>query len=95
MKVLFINRFVNEAVFFLLENTSFIYICKNLKILQKILMNNSYNDLVNQTFNFPQEDFNLKDDYLQFNDVDIKALIDKYGTPLKMTYLPKIGYANK
>ena len=54
-------------------------------------MNNSYLDLVNQTFNFPQEDYNLKDDYLQYNDVDVKALIDKYGTPLKFTYLPKIG----
>ncbi len=54
-------------------------------------MNNSYSDLVNQTFHFPQEDFNLKDDYLQYNGVDIKSLIDKYGTPLKLTYLPKIG----
>lgn len=54
-------------------------------------MNNTYHDLVDQTFNFPQEDFNLKDGYLQFNDVDVKALIDKYGTPLKFTYLPKIG----
>ncbi len=25
-------------------------------------MNNTYLDLVNQTFNFPQEDFDLKDD---------------------------------
>ncbi len=54
-------------------------------------MNNSYSDLVDQTFNFPQEDFNLKDEYLQYNGVDVKALIDKYGTPLKLTYLPKIG----
>ncbi len=54
-------------------------------------MNNTYTDLVKQTFNFPQEDFHLKDDYLQYNGVDIKALIDKYGTPLKLTYLPKIG----
>jgi arginine decarboxylase len=55
-------------------------------------MNNSYQDLVNQTFNFPQEGFTTNDEnYLMFNGVDIKALIDKYGTPLKMTYLPKIG----
>src|ERR1044071_8249956 len=55
-------------------------------------MNNSYHDLVNQTFNFPQKDFDINDDkYLEFNGVDIKALIDKYGTPLKLTYLPKIG----
>ena len=54
-------------------------------------MNNTYSDLVKQTFNFPQEGFELKDEYLQFNGVDIKALIDKYGTPLKLTYLPKLG----
>jgi arginine decarboxylase len=47
-------------------------------------MNNTYNGLVHQTFNFPQEDFNLKDGYLQYNNLDIKALIDKYGTPLKL-----------
>src|SRR4029453_18331312 len=27
----------------------------------------------------------------QFNGVDVKALINKYGTPLKISYLPKIG----
>ena len=54
-------------------------------------MNNTYSDLVDQTFNFPQEGYDLKDGYLQYNDVDVKALIDKYGTPLKFTYLPKIG----
>src|SRR5450432_671330 len=54
-------------------------------------MNNTYSDLVQQTFNFPQEDFKVKDDYLQYNGLDVKSLIDKYGTPLKLTYLPKIG----
>jgi arginine decarboxylase len=54
-------------------------------------MNNSYADLVDQTFNFPQEDFKVEDDYLKYNNLDLKALIDKYGTPLKLTYLPKIG----
>ncbi len=54
-------------------------------------MNNTYNDLVQQTFTFPQQDFKLKNNYLQYNDLDVKALIDKYGTPLKLTYLPKIG----
>ena len=51
----------------------------------------SYTDLVKQTFDFPQEGFNVTDNYLQFNGVDIKRLIDKYGTPFKLTYLPKIG----
>ena len=54
-------------------------------------MNNTYLDLVSQTFNFPQEGLEVKDGYLQFNGLDIKALIDKYGTPMKLTYLPKIG----
>ena len=54
-------------------------------------MNNTYADLVNQTFNFPQHDFKVENEYLQYNGQDIKALIDKYGTPLKLTYLPKIG----
>lgn len=53
-------------------------------------MENKYTDLVNQTFDFPQEGFNVKDNYLQFNGVDIKRLIDKYGTPFKLTFLPKI-----
>lgn len=54
-------------------------------------MNNTYADLVNQTFDFPQEGFEVKDNYLYFNDIDLKALIGKYGTPFKLTYLPKIG----
>lgn len=54
-------------------------------------MTNTYKDLVLQTFNFPQEDYDLKDDYLQYNGVDVKSLIDKYGTPLKLSFLPKIG----
>lgn len=54
-------------------------------------MTNTYLGLIEQTFDFPQKDFGLSKDYLQFNGIDIKALIDKYGTPFKMTYLPKIG----
>ena len=54
-------------------------------------MTNSYHDLVKQTFTFPQEGIEIKDDNLYFNDLDLKAIIAKYGTPLKMTYLPKIG----
>lgn len=54
-------------------------------------MSNTYTDLVKQTFYFPQEGFETKDGNLQFNGVDLKAIIEKYGTPLKLTYLPKIG----
>ena len=54
-------------------------------------MNNSYTDLVKQTFNYPQPGFETKDGNLFFNGLDLKELIDKYGTPMKLTYLPKIG----
>ena len=54
-------------------------------------MNNTYTDLVKQTFDFPQEGFEVKESSLFFNGLDIQKLIDKYGTPFKLTYLPKIG----
>ena len=55
-------------------------------------MNNSYTDLVKQTFHFPQEGFDMNDNgYLEFNGLDLKPIIEKYGTPLKLTFLPKIG----
>jgi len=54
-------------------------------------MTNSYLDLVKQTFNFPQEGIDVKEGDLYFNGLDLKALIAKYGTPMKLTYLPKIG----
>jgi len=52
---------------------------------------NKYFDLIDQTFYFPQEGFDLEDGYLTFNGVPLIYLIRKYGTPLKITYLPKIG----
>jgi len=54
-------------------------------------MKNTYKELIDQTYYFPQEGFKLKEGYLQFNNIDLKSIIDKYGTPLKLTYLPKIG----
>ncbi len=54
-------------------------------------MKNTYFDLVAQTFDFPQDGFSLKDNSLLFNGIDMYDLIKKYGTPLKLTYLPKIG----
>jgi len=52
---------------------------------------NKYSDLIDQTFYFPQEGFELEDGYLTFNGVPLIHLIKKYGTPLKLSYLPKIG----
>ena len=54
-------------------------------------MTNKYFDLIDQTFYFPQEGFDIEDGYLVFNGVPLIYLIRKYGTPLKLTYLPKIG----
>lgn len=54
-------------------------------------MKNSYFDLIDQTYYFPQEGFDLKNDYLTFHGISLKHLIDKYGTPFRFIYLPKIG----
>lgn len=55
-------------------------------------MTNTYFDLVDQTFYFPQEGFSLdENNCLLFNGIPLYELIKKYGTPLKLTYLPKIG----
>ncbi|MFM8372096.1 MAG: arginine decarboxylase, partial [Bacteroidota bacterium] len=62
-------------------------------------MKNTYYDLVAQTFDFPQDGFMLNSNRLFFNGIDVYDLIQRYGTPLKLTYLPKIGekiqYARK
>lgn len=50
-----------------------------------------YIDLIEQTFEFPQEEFKVIDNKLYFNDVPLMNIIEKYGTPLKLTYLPNIG----
>lgn len=50
-----------------------------------------YVDLINQTFDFPQEEFTLKNNELNFHGIDLMALIKQYGAPLKFTYLPKIS----
>lgn len=55
-------------------------------------MKNKYFDLIDQTFYFPQEGFDLSQSgTLDFHGVPLKYLIEKYGTPFKLTYLPKIG----
>lgn len=53
-------------------------------------MKNTYKELIEQTYYFPQDGFKLSNDYLNFNGVDLKELINKYGTPFRLTYLPKI-----
>ncbi len=54
-------------------------------------MKNTYFDLIEQSYYFPQEGFDLKNGYLTFHGVSLKYLIEKYGTPFRFIYLPKIG----
>ena len=54
-------------------------------------MKNTYFDLIDQSYYFPQEGFDLKDGYLTFHGLSIKYLIEKYGSPFKLLYLPRIG----
>src|SRR5574344_1676090 len=53
-------------------------------------MKNKYIDLIEQTFEFPQEEFKVEDYELNFHDVPLMDVIKQYGTPLRITYLPKI-----
>ena len=53
-------------------------------------MKNTYFDLIDQTYYFPQEGFDLQNGTLFFNGVSLKYLIEQYGTPFRLTYLPKI-----
>lgn len=56
------------------------------------LMKNRYIDLINQTFDFPQDEFAVSNDgELSFHDIPLMELVEQYGSPLKFTYLPKIS----
>ncbi len=54
-------------------------------------MKNKYIDLIEQTFDFPTEEFKVIDDELYFHDIPMMDIIKQYGTPVKLTYLPKIS----
>ena len=54
-------------------------------------MKNKYIDLVEQSFEFPQDEFRVEDGALYFHDIPMMDVIGQYGTPLKISYLPKIS----
>jgi arginine decarboxylase len=54
-------------------------------------MKNKYLDLIEQSFDFPQEEFKVIDNELYFHEVSLMDIIKQYGTPVKITYLPKIS----
>ncbi|MFZ9032074.1 MAG: arginine decarboxylase [Robiginitalea sp.] len=54
-------------------------------------MNIRFKDLIDQTYYFPTEEFTLDNTNLLFHGVPLMELVEKYGSPLKFTYLPKIS----
>ncbi|WP_185877340.1 type III PLP-dependent enzyme domain-containing protein [Blattabacterium cuenoti] len=50
-----------------------------------------YIDLIDQSFDFPTEEFSIKNNLLEFHGIPLMNLIQRYGTPLRFTYLPKIS----
>ncbi|MBK7970049.1 MAG: arginine decarboxylase [Bacteroidetes bacterium] len=54
-------------------------------------MKNRYIDLITQTFDFPQDGFDVSDNNLNFNGIPLMDIIAQYGTPLKISYLPKVS----
>jgi len=53
-------------------------------------MKNKYIDLIEQSFDFPQDEFKVVDSELYFHNVPLMDIIKQYGTPLKISYLTKI-----
>ena len=54
-------------------------------------MKNKYKDLIEQTFEFPNDEFDVIEDDLEWFDVPLMDVIKQSGTPLRIAYLPKIG----
>jgi len=54
-------------------------------------MKTRYCDLIDQTFDFPQDEFKVVEDELYFHNIPLMDIIKQYGTPLKITYLPKVS----
>ena len=54
-------------------------------------MKNKYIDLIEQSFEFPQEEFHIEDGELYYYNIPVMDLVEQYGTPLRISYLPKIS----
>ena len=50
-----------------------------------------YFDLVDQTFDWPQPEFKIENDALRFHGIPMMDVVERFGSPLRITYLPKIG----
>ncbi len=54
-------------------------------------MKTRYIDLIEQTFYYPQGEFETKEGNLFFHEIDMMKIIEEHGTPLKFNYIPKIS----
>ncbi|MDR1652329.1 MAG: arginine decarboxylase [Prevotellaceae bacterium] len=54
-------------------------------------MKNKYIDLIEQSFEFQNDEFTVKDNELYWFDIPLMDVIKQYGTPLRIAYLPKIA----
>jgi len=54
-------------------------------------MKNKYIHLIEQSFEFPNEEFTLIDNELSWFNIPLMDIIKQYGTPLRIFYLPKIS----
>ncbi len=52
---------------------------------------NNYSHLIHQTFDFPRLDLSEKNGELYFHGIRLIDLVKKYGSPLRLSYLPKIS----
>ncbi len=53
-------------------------------------MKNKYVDLIDQAFDLSSEEFSVEDGELNWFGIPLMDLIKQYGTPLRISYLPKI-----
>ena len=50
-----------------------------------------YSELIDQTLYFPTEEFDVEENKLLFHGIPLMDIVEKFGTPLKFNYLPKIS----
>ena len=50
----------------------------------------TYSELIEQNFSFPTEEFSVLNNELYFHGIRLLDIIEKYDSPIKVTYLPKI-----
>lgn len=53
-------------------------------------MKTKYQDLIEQSFEFPTEEFEVEEGELYYYGIPLMDLVKQYGTPMKFSYLPKI-----